>query len=75
MKIEVEIEEGDKIKLNDKWWSVEEINNHPLESEVIWMTNPINRRDFDKDELQWLISSSGEFRLIKKAYVDVTPTG
>lgn len=66
-KVEVGLEEGDYLRFNDKVWEVMDItwSSIALEPQVgEW-------RSFDREELEELISYSGDFHLIRKDYLDI----
>jgi hypothetical protein len=68
MKISVDIEEGDAIKLNSKWWSVE-----TEEDGVITLSNPVSgARTYSPEEFTNMVLSSGEFRRIKDNFKSIS---
>lgn len=70
---EVSVREGDVLKFNDHAWQVDDIESD-FGIKKVWlkpMTGAGEYMCLEHDDLESRISSSGEFRLIKKSYMEV----
>lgn len=66
--LDFEIEEGDLLRFNDKWWTVTDVDwTHTITVE----NQASGLRTFDKDDLQRLLDTAGNFQFVKEAYTDV----
>lgn len=71
LTVEIELEEGDRFKMNDKWWTVEIVWGGLNAGQVDIKPDVGKRRCMDRGELNELISYSGEVRLVKSEYLDI----
>lgn len=66
--IEVEIEEGDVLVINDKEWKVD--NFDILGAIDLYGVGGAGFRSFYRDELEDIVGDAGKFKLLKKKYVE-----
>lgn len=67
MKIEVEIEEGDVIVLNNQEWKIDE--RVPLGGYDVVQAGTGELRNFTRKEIQEMVKFSGQFKLVKEDYI------
>lgn len=66
--VEVEFEEGDMLKFNDKWWTVDEID---WTGSICLHNEASGYRYYDTDEIEHLIQVSGSFQRVKEQYASI----
>ena len=71
MNVEVEINEGDVLVLNEKVWTVDEDPGGLDAGKLIMEPRVGELRIFDREKIEELIEYSGNVRLIRKDWHDV----
>jgi len=75
-KMEIEIDKGDVMKMNDHWWKVEEkdIKHKTCLKKNVWL-EPLSGAGeslfLTPDELSEKIEYTGDFHLVRKEYTNV----
>jgi len=75
-EVEVEIDEGDVMKMNDHWWRVEEKSTErKTRSEKILWLEPLSGAGeslvLTPEEFSEKIEYTGDFHLVRKEYTNV----
>lgn len=66
VEVPLQLEEGDALRLNESFYNVEEIENHPTsKGKEITLNGNSQRRIVDEEELQTLISHTKMVKVIR----------